>query len=225
VAVGPGRWARVLVRPAIAGRPERQAADAVRRGMEGNEARSLDLHDSGVDVTLGHDGRHRWRAHAAAPRLLETFLTTGTARGWRPARSTQRTDSTPVVAAMRTRPRVACVLEARPAARHPLRAAAPGGGSRGWRGRGTTATVSVLTRDVCPKRRARAKRAPTRAAETALSSGIVCGPPSARHAAVTSPLERRSGRAGGNTMTVGPSPGSQRSGGARRPSHRRQPCV
>ena len=156
VAVAPGRLARVMVMPSIAGRPERQAADAVRRGMEGNEALSLDLHDSGVDVTLGHDGRHRWRAHAAAPRLLETFLTTGTARGWRHARSTQRTDSTHVVAAMRPRPRLACVLEARPAALNPLRAAAPGGGqprvARAWYDRdGLRADQGRLPQEARPR--------------------------------------------------------------------------
>jgi len=59
-----------------------------------------------------HDFRERLLTHEAAQRLLDTFLTTCKARGWIKARGTQRTDSTHVLAAIRTLHRVECVLEA-----------------------------------------------------------------------------------------------------------------
>jgi transposase len=86
---------------------------------------SLDLHDPGFDFTLLHDFRCRLLAHEAAQRLLDTFLSTCKARGWLKARGTQRTDSTHVLAAIRTLHRLACVLEAMPYALNQLSAAAP----------------------------------------------------------------------------------------------------
>ena len=47
-----------------------------------------------------------------AQRLLDTFLAACKARGWIKARGTQRTDSTHVLAAIRTLHRLECVLEA-----------------------------------------------------------------------------------------------------------------
>jgi transposase len=57
--------------------------------------------------------------------LLDTFLTTCKARGWIKARGTQRTDSTHVLAAIRTLHRLECVLEAMHAALDQLSAAEP----------------------------------------------------------------------------------------------------
>jgi transposase len=70
------------------------------------------LHDLGFDFTLLHDFRCRLLAHEAAQRLLDTFLNACKARGWLKARGTQRTDSTHVLAAIRTLHRLECVLEA-----------------------------------------------------------------------------------------------------------------
>jgi transposase len=72
-----------------------------------------------------HDVRHRLLAHEAAQRLLDTFLSACKARGWLKARGTQRTDSTPVLAAIRHLHRVACVLEARHHALNQLGEAEP----------------------------------------------------------------------------------------------------
>ncbi len=83
------------------------------------------MHDPGFDFTLLHDFRQRLLAHDAAQRLLETFLTTCKARGWITARGTQRTDSTHVLAAIRTLHRLECVLEAMHAALNQLSKAAP----------------------------------------------------------------------------------------------------
>jgi transposase len=112
VEVAPWRLALVMVMQYIEGLTDRQAADAVRRCMDWKYALSLDLHDPGFDFTLLHDFRQRLLAPDTAQRLLDTFLTTCKMRGWIKACSTQRTDSTHVLAAIRTLHRLECVLEA-----------------------------------------------------------------------------------------------------------------
>jgi transposase len=125
VEVAPWRLALVVVMQYIEGLTDRQAADAVRRCMDWKYALSLDLHDPGFDFTLLHDFRERLLTHEAAQRLLDTFLTTCKARGWLKARGTQRTDSTHVLAAIRTLHRLECSLEAMPYALNQLSAADP----------------------------------------------------------------------------------------------------
>jgi transposase len=125
VEVAPWRLALVMVMPYIEGLTDRQAADAVRRCMDWKYALSLDLTDSGFDCTLLHDFRHRLLAHAAGQRFLDAFLATCQARGGIKARGTQRTDSTHVLAAIRTLHRLACVLEAMPDALNQLSDMAP----------------------------------------------------------------------------------------------------
>ena len=94
--------------------------------MQGLEyALSLDLTDPGFDFTRLHDSRHRLLAHAAGQRVLDTFLAACKARGWIKARGTQRTDSTHVLAAIRTLHRLECVLDAMHCALNQLREAAP----------------------------------------------------------------------------------------------------
>lgn len=112
VEVAPWRLALVVVMQYMEGLTDRQAADAVRRCMDWKYALSLDLHDPGFDFTLLHDFRQRLLTHAAAQRLLDTFLSTCRARGWIKARGTQRTDSTHVFAAIRNLHRLECILEA-----------------------------------------------------------------------------------------------------------------
>ena len=125
VEVAPWCLALVVVMQYMEGLTDRQAADAVRRCMDWKYALSLDLHDPGFDFTLLHDFRQRLLTHDAAQRLLDTFLTTCKARGWIKARGTQRTDSTHVLAAIRTLHRVECVLEAMHYALNQLSAAEP----------------------------------------------------------------------------------------------------
>jgi transposase len=125
VEVPPWRLALVVVMQYMEGLTDRQAADAVWRCMDWKYALSLDLHDPGFDFTLLHDFRERLRTHDAAQRVLDTFLTTCKARGWIKARGTQRTDSTHVLAAIRTLHRVECVLEALHDALNQLSAAEP----------------------------------------------------------------------------------------------------
>jgi transposase len=112
VEVAPWRLALVVVMQYMERLTDRQAADAVRRCMDWKYVLSLDLHDPGFDFTLLHDFRERLVAYEAGQRFLDTFLTTCKARGWIKARGTQRTDSTHVLAAIRTLHRLECVLEA-----------------------------------------------------------------------------------------------------------------
>lgn len=112
VTIPPWRLALVLVMQYIEGLTDRQAADAVRRCMDWKYALSLELTDPGFDFTLLHDFRQRFLDHHAAHRLLNTFLTACKASGLIKTRGTQRTDSTHVLAAIRTLHRLECVLEA-----------------------------------------------------------------------------------------------------------------
>jgi transposase len=84
------------------------------------------LTDPGFDFTWLHDCHKRLLAHEAAQRLLATFVSACRARGWLKARGTQRTDATPVLAAIRTLPRLEGVLEAVPQALNQLSHADPG---------------------------------------------------------------------------------------------------
>lgn len=111
VDVPPWRLALVLVMQYIEGLTDRQAADAVRRCMDWKYALSLDLTDPGFDFTLLHDFRQRLLLNDGAQRLLDTFLVACKARGLIKVRGTQRTDSTHILAAVRTLHRLACVLE------------------------------------------------------------------------------------------------------------------
>jgi transposase len=125
VEVAPWRLALVVVMQYIEGLTDRQAADAVRRCMDWKYALSLELTDPGFNFTLLHDFRGRVLTHEAGQRFLDTFLAACKARGWVKARGTQRTDSTHVLAAIRTLHRLECVLEAMHAALNQLSAAAP----------------------------------------------------------------------------------------------------
>src|SRR6266540_5296061 len=125
VEVAPWRLALVLVMQYMEGLTDRQAADAVRRCMDWKYALSLDLTDAGFDFTLLHDFRERLLTNTAAQRLLDTLLAACKARGWINARGTQRTDSTHVLAAIRTLHRLECVLEAMHDALNQLSAAEP----------------------------------------------------------------------------------------------------
>lgn len=111
VTVAPWRLALVLVMQYIECLTDRQAADAVRRCMDWKYALSLELTDPGFDFTLLHDFRQRLLANDAAQRLLDTFLTACKASGLIKARGTQRTDSTHVLAAIRTLHRLECILD------------------------------------------------------------------------------------------------------------------
>jgi transposase len=111
VEVAPWRVALVTVMQYMEGLSDRQAADAVRRCMDWKYALSLELSDPGFNFTLLHDFRERLVLHHGAQQLLDPLLEACQARGWIKARGTQRSDSTHVLAAIRTLNRLELVLE------------------------------------------------------------------------------------------------------------------
>ena len=62
----------------------------------------MELTDPGFDFTLLHDFRERLLSSGQEQQLLDTLLTACRARGLIKPRGTQRTDSTHVLAAIRT---------------------------------------------------------------------------------------------------------------------------
>ena len=125
VEIAPWRLALVTVMQYIEGLTDRQAADAVRRCMDWKYALSLELSDPGFNFTLLHDFRERLLHHETAPTLLDTFLIRCKERGWIKVRGAQRTDSTHVLAAIRTLNRLERVIETLRAALNQLSEADP----------------------------------------------------------------------------------------------------
>jgi hypothetical protein len=121
----------VTVMQYMEGLSDRQAADAVRRCMDWKYALSLELSDPGFNFTLLHDFRERLVRHEGAQQLLDRLLETCKARGWIKARGTQRTDSTHVLAAIRTLNRLELMLETLRAALNQL-SEADARWVRGW---------------------------------------------------------------------------------------------
>jgi hypothetical protein len=119
-----GKWLSIIVAACSAPRPKRRKVHSSTLPFASGRAKapwpensgwkyalSLELADAGFHFTLLHDFRQRLLAHDGAQRLLDTFLAVCKARGWLKARGTQRTDSTHVLAAIRTLHRLERVLE------------------------------------------------------------------------------------------------------------------
>ena len=90
---------------------DRQAADAVRTRIDWKYVLSLELTNSGFDFSILSEFRGRLLAHGAERRLFDRLLEQFRERGWIKARGKQRTDSTHVLAAIRTLRRLECVGE------------------------------------------------------------------------------------------------------------------
>ncbi len=110
-AEAPWRLALVTVIQYAEGLTDRQAADAVRTRIDIKYALSLDLTDAGFDFSILSEFRSRLLAAGAERRLLDLLLEQLRTRGWIKARGKQRTDSTHVLAAIRTLRRLECVGE------------------------------------------------------------------------------------------------------------------
>jgi transposase len=110
-AVSPARLMLVTIFQFMDGLTDRQAADAVRSRIDWKYALGLDLTDSGFDFSVLSEFRARIVADASTEQILTRLLDVCTARGWVKARGKQRTDSTHVLAAIRTVNRLECVGE------------------------------------------------------------------------------------------------------------------
>src|SRR3954463_11255863 len=121
----PWRLALVTVLQFAEGLADRQAADAVRARIDWKYALGLELTDPGFDFSVLCEFRGRLLAGGAGPLLLEAMLETCKAHGLVKARTKQRTDSTHVLAAIRTLNRLELVGETLRAALNSLATAAP----------------------------------------------------------------------------------------------------
>ena len=98
----PWRLALVTLMQYAEGLTDRQAADAVRTRIDWKYVLSLELTDSGFDFSVLSEFRGRLLAHGAERRLFDRLLEQFRERGSIKARGKQRTDSTHVLAAIRT---------------------------------------------------------------------------------------------------------------------------
>ena len=124
-AVAPWRLALVTVLQFTEGLSDRQAADAVRSRIDWKYALGLRLDDPGFDASVLCEFRARLLAGRAEAHLFEAMLARVRALGLLRVRGRQRTDSTHVLAAVRTRNRLEAVGETMRRALNALAVAAP----------------------------------------------------------------------------------------------------
>jgi transposase len=101
-AESPARLAVVTLMQFAEGLSDRQAADAVRARVDWKYALGLELTDPGFDASVLSEFRSRLLAGSSEALLFETMLTHLRAKGLLKARSRVRTDSTHILAAIRT---------------------------------------------------------------------------------------------------------------------------
>jgi transposase len=110
-ALAPWRLALVTIMQFAEGLSDRQAAEAVRIRIDWKYALNLELSDPGFDFSVLCEFRARLLAGKAEHLLLEGLLDHFKTQGLLKARGQQRTDSTHVLAAIRTLNRLECIGE------------------------------------------------------------------------------------------------------------------
>ncbi len=123
--ISPGQLALVTVLQFAENLTDRQAADAVRARIDWKYALGLDLTDPGFDHTVLTGFRARLIEHGLEERVLELLLARLAELGLVKAGGRQRTDSTHVLAAVRSLNRLEFLTETLRAALEALAAAAP----------------------------------------------------------------------------------------------------
>lgn len=101
-ALAPGRLALVVILQFMEGLSDRQAAEAVRARIDWKYALGLGLDDPGFDYSVLSEFRARLGRSPEKQSLLNVFLNELLKRGWIKDRGKQRTDSTHVLAAIRS---------------------------------------------------------------------------------------------------------------------------
>lgn len=124
-AASPGVLALVSVLQYVEGLSDRQAADQVRARMDWKYLLGLELDDPGFDFTVLTAFRSRLIEHGLEEKVLDVILDHCSRAGLLRAGGRQRTDSTHVLAAVRTLNRMELVGETLRAALEALAAAAP----------------------------------------------------------------------------------------------------
>ena len=124
-AESPGRLALITVMQFAEGLSDRQAAEAVRARIDWKYALGLELTDPGFNFSVLSEFRSRLLPNQRQARLLDRLLEVLQQRGWLKAHGRQRTDSTHVLAAVRTLNRLEMVGETMRHALNALAQAAP----------------------------------------------------------------------------------------------------
>ena len=124
-AYAPWRLALVTLMQFREGLSDRQAAEAVRGRIDWKYLLALDLTDAGFDHSVLCELRGRLLQHGATERLLERVLDAARNDGLLKTRGRQRTDSTHVLAAIRTLNRLELVAETLRAALNALAVVVP----------------------------------------------------------------------------------------------------
>ena len=124
-AYAPWRLALVTLLQFREGLSDRQAAEAVRGRIDWKHLLALDLADAGFDHSVLCEFRARLLQHKATERLLGRVLDAAREGGLLKARGRQRTDSTHVLAALRTLNRLELVGETLRAALNAIAVVAP----------------------------------------------------------------------------------------------------
>jgi transposase len=124
-AEAPARLALTTVLQFVENLPDRQAADAVRGRIDWKYALALELTDPGFHHTVLSEFRARLIAGRAELLLLDTLLARFKELGLIKTRGRQRTDSTHVMAAVRSLNRLERIMETLRAALNELAGMAP----------------------------------------------------------------------------------------------------
>lgn len=124
-AFAPWRLALVTIFQFAEGLSDRQAADAVRARIDWKYALGLELTDPGFDFSVLCEFRERLLAGGAEERLLDRMLEHFRDKQLLKARGKQRTDSTHVLAAIRTMNRLERMAETLRAALNEVASVAP----------------------------------------------------------------------------------------------------
>lgn len=124
-AYAPWRLAVVTVLQYAETLTDRQAADAVRERIDWKYSLGLELTDPGFDFSLLSEFRLRLVDEGAETLLLDRLLEVCKQRGWLKAGGKQRTDSTHVLARVRSLSNLECVGETLRAVLNDLAAIAP----------------------------------------------------------------------------------------------------
>lgn len=125
VAEQPWRVALVTVMQYMENYTDRQAAEAMCTRIDWKYVLSLELTDPGFDFSVLCEFRQRLITNQQEELLLATLVDVCRERGWVKERGKQRTDSTHVLAAIRTMNRLECVGETLRAALNSLAAVLP----------------------------------------------------------------------------------------------------
>jgi transposase len=124
-AYAPWRLALITLMQFREALSDRQAADAVRGRIDWKYLLGLELDDPGFDHSILCEFRSRLLRHRATERLLTRVLEAAREDGLLKPRGRQRTDSTHVLAAIRTLNRLELVAETLRAALNAIAAVAP----------------------------------------------------------------------------------------------------